>query len=262
MGELIDLYDQAYKWLVYRFDKDAENPYGTSVLKSCYWPWKFKKAGAQFWLMAAEKFSVPSILALFDSSEPEERLRERALRLSELLSTVQSGSGAALANIKDVKLLSTPEKVSEFKTLMEWCDTQIAYGIVYQSLAVQEAEYGTRAQAEVHKDILSSVARAECLELSEVFQRLVDWIVELNFGTQVVSPRIQFDFREPASWQQLVEAVDRNIPVSKSAIYERYGIPEPVNAEDEFIKPSTNPLSAIELADTGTGKKKARFPLL
>lgn len=259
-GELVNLYEQPYKWLVYRFDKDAENPYGTSALKSCYWPWKFKKAGAQFWLMAAEKFSVPSILALFDTSEPEDRIRERALRLSELLSTVQSGSGAALANIKDVKLLSSPEKVSEFRTLLEWCDTQIAYGIVYQSLAVQEAEYGTRSQAEVHQDILSSVARSECLELVEAFQRLVDWVVELNFGSEEATPRIQFDFRVQASWDQVVQAMDRAVPVSRAALYERYGIPKPTSEEDAFLKPSGGPLGGIELADTD--KKKARIPLL
>jgi hypothetical protein len=97
MSGLVDLYTQAYKWLVYRFDKDAENHYGTSALKACYWPWAFKKAGAEFWLMAAEKFAVPSILALFESSKREEDIREKALELSEMLSSIQSGSGGAVA---------------------------------------------------------------------------------------------------------------------------------------------------------------------
>jgi len=260
-GELVDLYEQPYKWLVYRHDKDAENPYGTSALKSCYWPWKFKKAGAQFWLMAAEKFAVPSILALFDTTEPEDRIRERALRLSELLSTVQSGSGAALANIRDVKLLSAPEKVSEFRTLMDWCDTQMAYGIVYQSLAVQEAEYGTRAQAEVHRDVLSSVAKAECIEMAEVLQRLVDWVVVLNFGPEEVSPQVEFDLKEKATWQQVMEALDRGVPVSRDAIYGRYGIPEPVSEEDAFVRNAgATAISGIALADTG--KKKVRAFLI
>jgi hypothetical protein len=48
---------QGYKWLTFRFDEDAENPYGTSVLQSAYWSWKFKKAGLEFWLMATERFS-------------------------------------------------------------------------------------------------------------------------------------------------------------------------------------------------------------
>ena len=255
-GELIDLYSQAYKWLVYRFDKDAENPYGTSALKSCYWPWKFKKAGAEFWLMAAEKFAVPSILALFDTSEPEDKVRQRALDLSELLSTVQSGAGAALANIKDVKLLSAPEKVSEFRSLMEWCDTQIAYGIVSQSLAVQEAEHGTRAQAEVHQGTFLSVARNICRDLVPVLQSIVDWVVELNYGPNEPAPIVSFDLDDHASWDEVCDAIDRNIPVSKSALYDRYGLPEPSDEDDAFVAPPGTP-KGLSLSD-GTGKKKAR----
>lgn len=266
-GELVDLYAQDYKWLVYRFDKDAENPYGTSALKACYWPWKFKKAGAEFWLMAAEKFAVPSILALFDTSEPEDKVRQRALDLSELLSTVQSGAGAALANIRDVKLLTAPEKVSEFRSLMEWCDTQLAYGIVVQSLAVQEAEHGTRAQAEVHQGTFMSVARNACRDLAPVLQQVLDWVVELNFGPGEAVPQVVFDLDDHATWDQVRDAIDRNVPVSRAALYDRYGLPEPADDDDVFVKPSdpAQQSSGFGLADpAGHGKKKVlrRRPMM
>lgn len=235
-GKLIDLYSQEYKWLVFRYDKDAENPYGTSALKACYWPWKFKKAGIEFWLMAAEKFAVPSILALFDTSEPEDKIRERALELSELLSSVQSGSGAALANIKDTKVLTANDAISEFKTLMDWCDTQIAYGIVGQSLSVQEAEHGTRAQAEVHAGTLASLGQNTCRELESPVQRLINWVVELNFGPHAIPPRFRFDLEAYATWQEVRDAIDRGIPVSTSALYSRYGLPEPSDEKDQFLK--------------------------
>jgi len=257
-GEFIDLYGQAYKWLVYRYDKDAENPYGTSALKSCYWAWKFKKAGAQFWILAAEKFSVPSILALFETSEPEDKVRERALRLSELLSTIQSGSGAALANIKEIKLLTSPEKVSEFRSLMEWCDQQISYGITGQSLATQEAEFGSRAQAVVHSDMLKTLAKGICRELSEVLQRLVSYVVELNFGPGEAEPQVWFDLDEHATWEELVQAIDRGIPVSKTALYSRYGVPEPDSEEDTFLKPGSQALDSLSLAMADGSKKKVR----
>ncbi len=254
-GELIDLYDYDYKWLVYRYDKDAENPYGTSALKSCYWPWKFKQAGAQFWVMAAEKFSVPSILALFESSEDEKSTKKRALELSELLATVQSGSGAALANIKEVIPLSIPGQMSEFQTLMEWCDTQIAYGIVYQTLAVQEAEYGSRAQAEVHQSTWLTAAKDVCREIAPVLQQLISWIVALNFGPGESEPQVHLDLKDYASWEDICNAIDRNIPVSQSALYDRYGLPEPADDADSFIKPSMSPSMGFGLADD-TNKKK------
>ncbi len=260
-GGLIDLYDQAYKWLVYRYDKDAENPYGTSALKSCYWAWKFKKAGSQFWIMAAEKFSVPSILALFDTSEPEDKIRERALHLSELLSTVQSGSGAALANIKDVKLLTSPEKVSEFRSLMEWCDQQISYGITGQSLATQEAEFGSRAQASVHSDVLKTLAKGVCRELSEVLQRLVSYVVELNYGPGEAEPQIRFDLDEHATWDEVIAAIDRGVPVSKTALYSRYGVPKPSDDEDAFVRQQSPAVDPLALAMADESKKKVRRTL-
>jgi phage gp29-like protein len=247
-GELVDLYDQAYKWLVWRHDKDAENPYGTSTLKACYWPWRFKKAGAEFWLMATEKFSVPSILALFDCSEGEERVRERAAGLAEMLGQVSSGSGAALANIRDAKVLSADGKLSEFKTLMDWCDTQIAYGIVYQSLAVQEAQNGTRAQASVHEDTFLATMKGLARDMTSTLQRVVDWAVELNVGPGEIAPRVVFDLDDYADWKAVVEAIDHGIPVSTSALYERYALPKPADEADAFVALAKGPQVPVPTA--------------
>ncbi|WP_435372790.1 phage portal protein family protein [Treponema phagedenis] len=38
----------------------------------CYWPWRFKQFGWEFWLKAAKKAGVPSIVALFESTNTEE----------------------------------------------------------------------------------------------------------------------------------------------------------------------------------------------
>jgi len=230
-----DLYTQAYKWLVYRHDKDAENPYGTSVLRSCYWPWKFKKAGLEFWLMATEKFAVPSILALFESQDSPERTRERAMELAGMLNQVSSGSGAAFANVKEAKILQPDGRVSEYKALMDWCDTQIAYGIVFQSLAVQEAQNGTRAQAEVHEDTFLSATKGVCRDLAAVLQRAVDWFVELNYGPGEVAPSVTFDLADYATWQMICDALTAGVPLSKDALYDRYGLPKPKDSGDTFL---------------------------
>jgi phage gp29-like protein len=256
-GELIDLYSQAYKWLVWRHDKDAENPYGTSALKSCYWPWKFKKAGAEFWLMATEKFAVPSILALFDCSEGEDKLRERAASLAEILGKIGSGSGAALANIKEAKVLEANGQLSEFTALMDWCDTQIAYGLVYQSLAVQEAQHGTRAQADVHEDTFLSTTKGIARDLQPVLQKVVDWIVELNVGPDEPAPVVTFDLNDYADWAAVIQAIDRGIPVSRSALYDRYALPQPTDESDSFV---TAQGTSSFFADDDV--KKKRRPLI
>lgn len=254
-GNLVPL-DDPYKFLVYSFDPEAENRYGTSILRACYWPWKFKQAGFEFWLMATEKFAVPSILALFESSEGEEKLRERAEYLAGLLSKVQSGSGAALGNVKEAKVLELSGDLSGFKTLIELCDTQIAYAVTGQSLAVQEAQNGTRAQASVHEDMFWEFVKGICRELQPILQKLVDWIVALNFGPDEPTPLVEFDLDEYATWDMVVEAVDRGIPVSRAALYSRFGIPEPDDEEDVFLKPESADAvgPGMDLADSD--KKK------
>jgi len=254
----VDLYEQAFKWLVYRHDKDAENPYGTSVLRACYWPWKFKKAGLEFWLMATEKFAVPSILALFESQDSPEKIRERALELAGMLNQVSSGSGAAFANIKDAKVLQPDGRVSEFRSLMDWCDTQIAYAIVFQSLAVQEAQNGTRAQAEVHEGTFREATKGVCRDLQQVLQRGVDWFVELNYGPDETSPKVAFDLADYATWAMICEAIDRGVPLSRDALYDRYGLPKPKDEGDAFLAPAPAVQSAFALADPSVKKKPAR----
>jgi hypothetical protein len=252
-----NLYDQDYKWLVYRHDKDAENPYGTSVLRSCYWPWKFKKAGLEFWLMATEKFAVPSILALFESQDGPERTRERAMELAGMLNQVSSGSGAAFANVKEAKVLQPEGRVSEFKALMDWCDTQIAYGIVFQSLAVQEAQNGTRAQAEVHEDTFRSATKGVCRDLAPVLQRVVDWFVELNFGPGEPAPTVAFDLADYATWQMICDALDHGVPLSMDSLYDRYGLPKPKDDKDGFLPPVATILPSLP-GEGGPGATSAQ----
>lgn len=258
-GELVDLYAQDYKWLVHRHDKEAENPYGSSVLSACYWAWKFKRAGAEFWILATEKFAVPSILALFESQDSPDRTRERAMELADMLMQTQSGSGAAMANIKDIKEIGASDKISEFKTLMDWCDTQIAYGIVYQSLSVQEAENGTRAQATVHQGTFNDAVKGDCRDLAETLQLLLDWIVILNFGEDEPAPRIMFDLDDYAGWEQVRDAIDRKIPVSMQALYSKYGLPEPEDDGDAFVKPDA-PAMGFGLSDPGSAAGKKKVP--
>jgi phage gp29-like protein len=259
-GETIAL-DQPYKWLVYSHDKDAENPYGTSALKACYWSWKIKKAGLEFWLMACEKFAVPSILALFDATENEEKTRQRAQELSGLLASVRSGSGAALANIKSVQTLTSEGALGEFKVLADYCDTQIAYALVSSSLGVQEAQNGTRAQAEVHEGVSLDTSKLECRDLQPVLQTYLSWIVELNYGQDEPVPVVSFDLNDYASWEMVRDAIDRAIPVSKNALYSRYGLPKPADEGDTFLKPApASPLGPMGLADADP-KKKVRPPL-
>ncbi len=258
-NDLIPLSGYDYKFLLFRHDKEPENPYGTSLLKSAYWPWKFKKAGLGFWLTATEKFAVPTILALFDSQEGEEKVKARAQALGEMLSSINSGSTASVANVKDIRTITTAGDLADFRALIDWCDTQIAYALTGQSLATGEAEFGSRAQSEIHQDTMEDTARAAITDLTEVLQRFIDWIVELNFGPDIASPQIFFDTANHASWDMVRDALDRGFPVSKSALYDRYGLPRPKDEEDAFLSPNPQQPAGQDLFMADEPVKKNGF---
>jgi len=250
--------DDPYKWLFFHHNPDDENPYGTSDLRCVYWPWMFKKAGYEFWLQATEKFSVKTILALFEMSGREEDVQARAQAIAGMLQSVVSGSGSALANIKDIKELGLDGSVAEFQSLVDACDVQIAYGLTGQSVATNNPVKGTQALGTVQADSMYEDAKGIALELQAVLQKAVIWAVELYFGSGVPAPSIEFDVDRKASFLEVMEAVDRNIPVSKSDLYSYYKLPEPKSDDDAFVKPAApSGLGGFGLSD-GEGKKKAR----
>lgn len=245
--------DQAYKWLIYRHDPDDENPYGTSVLRCVYWPWMFKQAGYDFWLQATEKFSVKSIVALFDMDGDESRIRERASGIAQMLMGIQSGSAAAVGNVSSVSDVGMSGDLAHFRELVEACDVQISYGLTGQAIATSTTNGGSLALGEVQADLLYEECKAVAMELQGVLQKIIDWTVELNFGPGVSAPQIVFDVERRASFEQVMQAVDRGIPLSRSALYSYYALPEPSGDKDTFV--AEDP-AALRLSD-GDEKKTA-----
>lgn len=254
-GQKIKL-DQSYKWLIFQHDPDDENPYGTSVLRCCYWPYLFKQAGYDFWLQATEKFSVTSLVGLFTADGGDEnKLRQTAQEIAEMLMNVSSGSTGALANVSDVKEIKMCGDLAHFKELVEACDLQISYGLTGQSIATSSTNGGSLALGEVQADMMFEDCKSIALELQKVLQKIIDWTVELNFGPGTAAPQLQFDVDKKASFEQVMQAIDRKIPVSKSALYSQYALPEPQDEDDAFVRED----SAMMLSDSDKKKKSYQF---
>lgn len=244
-----------YKFLSYRNNPRAENPYGFSDLLMCYWPWQFKQLGWEFWLKAAQKAGVPSLVALFDAPDGE-KAKQNAQVISDTLAELDGGDGLALANVKELKVLEMSGALKDHKTLIETCNQEISFALTTQSLSTQEGEYGTRAQATVHDENLVRVCHGDAKALQGVFQQLIDWMVELNFGSGIPAPKGEFDLQSYATFEQIMQAVQNKIPVSKEALYTRYKLPRPKNTEDEFIL--ENEVPQLALSDSLKKKEQNR----
>jgi phage gp29-like protein len=253
-----------YKWLVFRHEPEDESPYGTSLLRSVYWPWMFKKAGYEFWLQATEKFSVKSLLALFEMAAgpgKEAEVQKRAADLAEMLLDVVSGSASALANVKDVKELGGNGELASFSVLVDACDVQISYGLTGQALATGNPTTGTQALGTVHADMLEEDAKGIAKEVQSLWQTAINWTVELNFGKDVVCPIFEFGMEQWASFDEALRAAGAGIPVSREAFYSIYKIPRPKDKADELI--ITAPVNqGLGLSESDPKKKRPLLTIL
>lgn len=220
------------KFLVHRNDDGNLSLWGRPALRSAYIFWKFKQMGIRFWAQAAEKVGVPSILALFETRSNEDA-RTRAKDLTKILNEWESGSSGAFGNVKDIKIVSA--QINDFNTLVETCDTEIAYALTGQSLGTNEAQYGTRAQADTHVKTLDNIIKHDAYLLQQTDQKLVNAFVSLNFPGEA-APTYDIDSTDFADWEVIRDAIDRGIPVSLDALYDKVKIPRPKNKDDLFEK--------------------------
>ncbi|MDR0443259.1 MAG: DUF935 domain-containing protein [Treponema sp.] len=226
--------DEPYKWIIHRNDKGDGNLWGTPALRSCYWPWKFKQLGFKFWIMAAERLGVPSILAIFETKNAEDAAKQ-AEKINGMLRNMRSGSSGAFANIKEIKVVDGA--IKDFETIVRVCNEEISYGITAQSLMTSQAEYGTKSQGTLHKETYKYTTVHDAYLIQQSDQQLYNYFVEVNFPG-AVPPSFDIDSTDFAEWEVIREAIDRNIPVSLRALYDKVHLPEPESEKDAFVKTS------------------------
>ena len=231
--------DEPNKFIIHRNDKGDGNVWGTPALRSCYWPWKFKQLGFRFWIQAAERLGVPSILAIFETRNAEDA-QKKAGELTALLRDMRSGSSGAFANIKEIKVVDGA--IKDFETIVKVCNEEISYGITAQSLMTSQAEYGTKSQGELHAETYKFTTTHDAYLIMQSDQLLYDYFTEVNFPG-AAPPAFDIDSTDYADWPVIREAIDRNIPVSLNALYDKVHLPKPENDADKFVKAQADTFS-------------------
>ena len=220
-----------YKFIYLVRNSTPENPYGESILKPIYYAWKLKLLAFNFWEVMMEKYAIPP-LAVIAETDSEENLK----KLTEALALIESSASATFTGIKDIKPIEVGDKTEVFKELIELCNKEISKAITGQVLGSEVGDHGSYALAKIHKDMFLYVVKSDAKLLEHKLNiTLIPWILELN-GVQGKC-RISFTFKEELEFDKLVQLIDRGFPVSKTALYERYGVPKPADEKDTFIKP-------------------------
>lgn len=258
-GILKDISDQ-YKFIVMRHGFTNENYYGTPLLSKCYWHWMFKKAGFRFWITAAEKFGVPTVIALFQSDDEKEQ-SETAEYLAGELSKIQNDAAVALANVDSIQTLEASGNAQGmFKDFVDMCNAEISKAITGETMTSENGSgSGSFALSNTHADTLDVKTQGIANEIAQTLRdSIVSYITWLNHGFDAEVPAVVIKDVTDASWEQTRDAIDRSIPVSLQAVYDNYGIPQPKDDEDTFVKPESSG-GMYGFSDTPEGEQSRFF---
>lgn len=215
------------KFLILQHLPSYDNPYGTAILSRCLWPVVFKKGGLTFWVKFSEKYGMPHLIGKTDSPDKEDFL-EKLDELTQDASTVidTTDSIEALNNISSIQ-------VNIFKELIEHCNTEISKAILSQTLTTEVTTGGNYATGSVHAGVLESIIKSDSKIIENAFNKLIRWIIELNFGENIEPPKFVMYSEEDvdAALATVVNTLTTNgqIRFTKKFYTERFGF-----KDDEF----------------------------
>ncbi len=240
------------KFIVFSYDTEYENCYGSGVLQTCFWPWWFKRHAIKFWMIYIEKFAMPTAVGEY----PPGLSKSDQNKLLDALEAIQNEYAIAIPQGTKVWLLEAQRSGSldTYDRFIKFCDKEIANAILGSYLITQEAEFGTRAQAQVQYEVAYETIEADSSILMDTINnQLIKWLVDYNFDVDEY-PVFKILFEDTEISKEEVEKdklliVDIGLPVSKNYLYEKYNIPPPEEGEEVVIPQKTSMFDKLEFQE-------------
>lgn len=193
------------KFVVWSWMPEWGNPYGTSVLRAAYRPWKRKQLVEKFEAVALDRFGMPTVIGKY----PDGTDQATQDALYDIVKSLQSDNAGIIPDDLVIELLEAKRQgTADFQGALNHYNTEIALAILGQSLATNQNERtGSLAQAEVHERTLDLVLTKMERDLEEtvVAEQLVRPLIDYNFGPQEAYPRLVFNPRNPEDEQKIAE---------------------------------------------------------
>lgn len=162
------------------------NPYGKKLFSPCFWPATFKRGGLRFFAEYAEKFGMPNLLV--QSSSKDANTPELKRFVSSLLAMARKGiivtTGDYKVSLNDME--TKYQTTHLYDSFMDAMDKEASKALLGQTLTTDEG--GSRAQGDIHKQILEVLWKSDDEFVSAALTELFQIVTFVNFGPDVVSP--------------------------------------------------------------------------
>ncbi len=248
------------KFVVLRHSPESEDPYGISEAGECFWWWFFKHQAVRWRCVWMEKFGQPTAVGTY----PPGATDDQKIALRKAVREIQSEYGVIVPKNVEIKLLEAMRggNADTYDAFIEYCDRCMSEALTGQSLATGQGTQGTGsyAQATVHADVKDEFVQADAIELmGAINAQLVRWIVDLNWGADVLAPKWVLDYQAEDLTADLAmdqALVGLGVPLGVAYFYDKYKRPRP--AEDEEVvrraAPVMPPTDPTNPTDPGDGE--------
>ena len=182
------------KFVFARHFPTYDNPYGLRLLSRCFWPAAFKKGGIKFWMILAEKYGIPFLLGKHrqgaTGNEKREMLSDLTAMVADAVAVIPEGGSVEILERKGGGSSSSGSTGGGIHAAIKSAmDAEMSKVIMGQTLTAEvSAQGGSRAQGQVHEDILETFQAGD-QTLVKIVMEEIAWVYGQVNAPGVPSPK-------------------------------------------------------------------------
>lgn len=240
-GQLVDNKNEVnvqwkYKFLIFTHNEKQGNLNGTPQILPAYWPWHFRNKVIESTAIYVHKSILPSIIALMDAGGSEDKMKAAMELLSIQLMNLESSSGAAFANVNDIKVVEATGKADEYVAFTDLYDKMISKAILSTPRLTNETRYSSNDSADRDNDLVDDIADdIASTEVVPCINTVIEWHMELNFPDlpRELYPEFIFYSEEKADIKNIIEFAKLGFPLKKDSLIKDHNIPLATEDDDQ-----------------------------
>jgi len=231
------------KWLVHRPRPALGRNFDAGLLRSSLLLYLAQNLSLKDWLVYSQIAGMPIRIGRFEPGATEDERKE----LFKMLSTVATDAVAVISRNVDIQMLETGRAgEAAYRTLQDYCNTEITILWLGQHLTTDIRNSGSRAAAEIHDRVREDLLVDDIADESQTIRRnLLTPLVQARFGPEAPVPHFRRSLIQSVDTRVLAEtlaiAVGKlGLRVPSAWVHRALGIPEPA-ADEPVLEPGDQP---------------------
>jgi hypothetical protein len=270
------------KFAMLTLHEEDEDPRGRSSIRSVYTAWTFKGLCWPEYKRWLDNCALPSIVGKTAPKQPGDVQRNadgtkkdggKMLSAPEAMMNallgLKNASVAVVPNGAEVDQLQVVGEGAGFERAINVADSQIGKGILFQTLATSEAQFGTRAQSQTHLQVLDMLVWWLKGKVADMIANdLIKAMIRYNYGDEALefAPIVSLGDTERRDWATDASSASLLEPAITDSQWNhlttQLGIPAPLPGEKprrEARSPELQPVQTFAPDDDEDARMRLRY---